>query len=491
MHTVDEGAGSGFRRFLKEPARPRSISSRPDAYWFAVATVCIGAFMGQLDASIVTLAFKTMGEHFHVNAREVQWVGLTYLLVLVVALPMVGRLADMVGRKLLYTYGFTLFIIGSFLCGVAPSLGMLDLFRALQAIGAAMLQANSVAIIAGVMPPDKLGRGIGIQGGAQALGLALGPFVGGLLIALGSWRWIFFVNVPVGIVGTVLGWYLIPRSRNLAGRAHFDLAGAAVLVPTVGSLFLALSLGGQHYSWGSPLILGLLAIAAIGLVTFGLVEQRVVAPVVQMALLRVRRFSMGVASGVLIYLITFGVMFIGPYLLEVTQGLNTARTGLVMLAMPAALGLVAPFAGRLSDRWGARPLTASGMALSGLALAVMAQEHSSLTVVVVCLAFLGAGLGAANAPNNASTIGAAPPQQSGVASGVLNMARGIGTAFGLSIMALVLQSIAGPAKNPHLVAQAFGVAMWVLAVASLATIGLTSLQGGGRLASRQELMHLE
>ena len=490
MHTLDEGAGSIFRRFLQEPARPRSISSRPDAYWFAVATVCIGAFMGQLDASIVTLAFKTMGDHFDVSASAVQWVGLTYLLVLVVALPMVGRLADMVGRKLLYTYGFTLFIIGSFLCGVAPSLVALDIFRALQAIGAAMLQANSVAIIAGAMPPDKLGRGIGIQGGAQALGLALGPFAGGLLIALGSWRWIFFVNVPVGIVGTVLGWYLIPRSRNLAARAHFDLTGAGVLVPTVASLFLALSLG-DKFGWGSPIILGLLAVAAVGFVAFGLVERRVVAPVVQMTLLRVRRFSMGVASGVLIYLVTFGVMFIGPYLLQVTFAMNTARTGLVMLAMPAALGLVAPFSGRLSDLWGARPLTAGGMALSGVALAVMAGAHGNLSLLVASLAVLGAGLGAANSPNNASTIGAAPPQQSGVASGVLNMARGIGTALGLSIMALVLQSLAGPAKNPQLVAHAFGLGMWVLAAGCLVTIGLTSLQGGGRLASRQELMHLE
>lgn len=490
MHTVDERAGSVFRRLLQEPARPRSISSRPDAYWFAVATVCIGAFMGQLDASIVTLAFRPMKEHFGVSLGAIQWVGLTYLLVLVVALPMVGRLADMVGRKLLYTYGFTLFIIGSFLCGVAPSLGALDLFRALQALGAAMLQANSVAIIAGAMPPHKLGQGIGIQGGAQALGLALGPVAGGVLIALGGWRWIFFVNVPAGIIGTILGWYLIPRSRNLAGRAQFDLPGAATLAPAIASLFLALSLG-DTYGWGSPLILGLLGIAVVGLMAFGFVERRSAAPMVQMALLRVRRFTLGVGSGVLIYLITFSVMFVAPFLLEVTLHLDSARAGLVLLAMPAALGLVAPFAGRLSDRWGARPLTSTGMGLAALSVLLLAWVHGSVAVLAIGLAFLGAGLGAANAPNNASTIGAAPPQHSGVASGVLNMGRGIGTALGLSVTALVLQSVAGAAKDPTLVAKGFQISMWVLAVAALVTIGLTALQGEGRLASREELLHVE
>ncbi|MGE5288456.1 MAG: MFS transporter, partial [Micromonosporaceae bacterium] len=158
-----------------------------------VATVCIGAFMGQLDASIVTLAFPTLRHDFAAPLADVQWVGQAYLLVLIGLLPVVGRYADMLGRKLLYTYGFVIFIVGSALCGLAPSLGALIGFRVLQGGGAAMLQANSVAIIAGAVPRDRLGRAIGVQGAAQALGLALGPAVGGLLISMGGWRLIFFV----------------------------------------------------------------------------------------------------------------------------------------------------------------------------------------------------------------------------------------------------------------------------------------------------------
>jgi len=184
-------------RLLVEPRRPQAIRERPDAHWFAVAAVCVGAFMGQLDASIVTVALPTLQRTFDVSVGAVTWVGLSYLLVLVATVTAVGRFADMWGRKLLYVYGFVIFTFASVLCGLAPGLGALCSFRALQAVGAAMLQANSLAIIVLVVPGRALGRAIGLQGAAQALGLALGPSVGGLLLAAGGWRLIFFVNPSI------------------------------------------------------------------------------------------------------------------------------------------------------------------------------------------------------------------------------------------------------------------------------------------------------
>lgn len=201
---------TGWHRLLVEPKRPERIRNRPGAFWLTVAAVCVGAFMGQLDASIVTVALPTLQRTFHVGVGEVTWVGLSYLLVLVATVVAVGRLADMWGRKLLYVYGFGVFIIGSALCGMAPSLGWLIGFRALQAVGAALLQANSVAIIVLAVPTPSLGKAIGIQGAAQAIGLALGPTVGGLLLATGGWRLIFFVNVPFGLLGMIAGVLLIP-----------------------------------------------------------------------------------------------------------------------------------------------------------------------------------------------------------------------------------------------------------------------------------------
>ena len=225
---------------------------KENAYWLAVGAVCVGAFMGQLDASIVTVALPTLQRTFDASVGAVTWVGLSYLLVLVATVAAVGRFADMWGRKLLYVYGFGIFIVGSALCGLAPSLGALIGFRALQAVGAALLQANSVAIIVLAVPKGSLGKAIGIQGAAQAVGLALGPTVGGFLLAAGGWRLIFYVNVPFGLVGMIAGILLVPRSRHLQARVSFDWAGLALFFPAVVALLSAVSFGtrwvGRHRS---------------------------------------------------------------------------------------------------------------------------------------------------------------------------------------------------------------------------------------------------
>ncbi|MGH9063486.1 MAG: DHA2 family efflux MFS transporter permease subunit [Acidimicrobiales bacterium] len=478
---MDEPEGweprAGWRRLLVEPARPDSVRRRPDAHWFAVGTVCVGAFMGQLDASIVTQAFPTLEHDFHASLGGVTWVGLAYLLTLVALVTAVGRFADMIGRKLLYTYGFIVFIVGSGLCGLAPTLLSLDGFRVLQAVGAAMLQANSVAIIYLAMPPDKLGRGIGIQGAAQALGLALGPTVGGLLIALGGWRLIFLVNVPVGIVGTTLGWFLIPRSRHLQGRAAFDWTGFACFVPAVVCLLAAVSFGDQA-GWGSPLIIGMLVASAVLGTAFVARERRARAPMLDLSLFRRVPFSAGVASGLLSYLVLFGVLFVVPFFLERGLGLGPGRAGLELTVMPVALGITAPLAGRLADRVGARPLTVGGMLLSAAAFVALALFHGDLGAFLVELAVLGAGLGMFTPPNNAAIMGAAPREQSGVASGVLNMTRGMGTAMGLAFTSLVFGLIVGGERSrASLVTSGFVASALFLAVVALGAMVLAGLRG--------------
>jgi MFS family permease len=196
------------------------VRESPHAHWYVVGAVCIGAFMGQLDASIVRLALPGIGRDFHASGGAVEWVALAYLLVLVATVAAVGRIADAVGRKLLYVYGFGVFTAGSVLCSLAPPLPVLIAARVLQAIGAAMLQANSVAPIAEAMPASLLGRGIGVQGGAQALGLALGPAVGGLLLAIGGWRLILLVNLPAGAIGLALGWFCCRAAARAASSGR-------------------------------------------------------------------------------------------------------------------------------------------------------------------------------------------------------------------------------------------------------------------------------
>ena len=272
-------------RLLVEPRRPQVIREQPNAAWFAVAAVCVGAFMGQLDASIVTVALPTLQRTFDASVGAVTWVGLSYLLVLVATVTAVGRFADMWGHKLLYVYGFLIFTLASALCGLAPTLGALCGFRALQAVGAAMLQANSLAIIVLVVPGRALGKAIGLQGAAQALGLAMGPSVGGLLLAAGGWRLIFFVNIPFGLLGALAAVLLVPRSRDLLARVRFDWSGLAIFFPAVVALLSAISFGAE-VGWGSVLIVGLFVVAGVLGVLFIRHERRDKDPMLDLGLFR-------------------------------------------------------------------------------------------------------------------------------------------------------------------------------------------------------------
>ena len=203
---------------LREPARPAVIREHPLAPWFAVTAVCFGAFMGQLDASVVTVAFPALQRQFGAGLASVQWVSLAYLLVLTALLVPAGRWSDRVGRKLMYLYGFFVFACSSAACGLAPSLGALVALRVVQAAGAALLQANSVALVVTSVPARTRRAALGVQAAAQAVGLASGPVIGGLLVAAAGWRWVFFLNVPVGVLAVAAGVYLLPRTRGLAGR---------------------------------------------------------------------------------------------------------------------------------------------------------------------------------------------------------------------------------------------------------------------------------
>src|SRR5579862_5567915 len=250
-----------YRSILREPPRPAAVRESHRAPWLAVAVVCFGAFMGQLDASIVTITFPAMEHDFGVPVAAVQWVSLVYLLGLVALLAPAGRLGDAVGRKLVYTYGFAVFTVASAACGLAPSLGALVLLRLIQAIGAAMLQANSVALVTTSAPKARMRFALGVQAGAQAAGLALGPTLGGLLTATAGWRAVYWVNVPVGIAAVVAGRYLLPRTRQFSRPGRFDGPGTALLVTWTAALLLALSAAS---GLGLPAWLaGLLAVLAL------------------------------------------------------------------------------------------------------------------------------------------------------------------------------------------------------------------------------------
>jgi EmrB/QacA subfamily drug resistance transporter len=475
MSLVDEPRPYGWYRLIVEPRRPPAIRRMPRSYVLAVAAVCIGAFMGQLDASIVTLALPALERSFHSGVAAVSWVGLSYLLVLVATVAAVGRFADMVGRKLLYIYGFAIFIGSSALCATAPNLISLDCFRALQAVGAAMLQANSVAIIALAVPADRLGRSLGVQGAAQALGLALGPSVGGLLLAAGGWRLLFLVNIPIGLVGMVAALLFIPRSRHLQTRVGFDWVGFALFFPAVVALVFAISQG-NNQGWTSPLIASIMTIAVVLGAAFLVWERRCAMPMVDVSLFRRVSFTTGMSSSVLAFLVLFGVLVMVPFYLERARGYGAVRTGIELMVMPVALGVVAPLSGRIADRYGVRLPTTVGMAVAAAGLGALGWLRPSTAGFLGLLVVVGAGLGLFISPNNAGIMTSVPPGQSGLASGLLNMGRGLGTALGLAVTTAVFSALGGDGGVPSVVRSAFSATILVLALAA-AVASVTSAIG--------------
>jgi EmrB/QacA subfamily drug resistance transporter len=440
----------------REPP-PAPVIARSRHYmWFVVGTVCIGAFMGQLDASIAQLVLPTLERFFHARLSLVSWVALAYLLALAGTLPIFGRLADMFGRKLLYTGGFVVFIAGSALAGFAPTLIFLIGARVFQAIGAGLLQANSVAIVTAAAGPARRGRAIGVQGAAQAIGLSTGPALGGLLIQSLGWRWVFWINVPAGLCGAILGWFVLPQTRGLRRERDFDWWGAVLLLPALTALLLALSEGRR---WGatSLLLISLVVGGLLLLAGFVARECRSASALVDLTLFRARAFVTGNLAGLLSYCILFGIFFLMPFALERGRGASPLAAGLLLTVIPVALGVMAPLSGALSDRVGARPLTVAGMLLAAGALVGLALDalHVALLPLLLALAAFGVGQGLFTPPNNSAIMGAAPSERLGVAGGVLNLTRSLGTSLGVAVASAVLSwRLAVRAGAPQSTAQA-------------------------------------
>lgn len=418
-----------------EAPRPTSIRQHRNAGWFAVATVCFGAFMGQLDASIVTLTFPALQREFAAPLAAVEWVSLTYLLALVGLLAAAGRLADAAGRKLMYLYGFAVFTAASVACGLAPGLGWLLGFRVVQAVGAAMLQANSVALVVTSVAPEKRRAALGVQAAAQALGLAMGPALGGILVNTVGWRWVFLVNLPVGILGIVAGRFLLPRTQDRTPVGRFDGAGLVLLA--VASSTLLLTLSGVS-GLGLPAnVVVLLAVAAVAATwAFGKREQRAANPLVSLAVLRPAPVSFGLIGALCGYLVLFGPLTLFPQVLGTTDSV-----GLILTCLPAGFALAALTAERvLPRRIGPRGRAMLGAAAAAVACAALAFQPKPAVLIGALLFLLGLGLGVFIPANNSSIMDAVPERMSAMGGGLVSMARGLGTAFGVAVVTLFLHA---------------------------------------------------
>jgi EmrB/QacA subfamily drug resistance transporter len=408
--------------------------------WYVMAAVGISILLSAIDTSIVNVALPTLVEDFRAAFPTVQWVVLAYLLALSTLMLGFGRLGDMVGKKQIFTGGFLVFVVGSFLCGLAPSVYWLIAFRVLQAVGAAMLLALGAAILTEAFPPAERGRALGIVGSIISVGIVLGPTLGGLIIGALSWHWIFMVNVPLGLVGIVVAVRTIPSVRPKGGQ-RFDYLGAATIFAGLLSLLLALTVGQTEGFTATPVLL-LFAGAAAGLAAFVAVEARVDQPMVSLDLFRHRLLSVNLVTAVIVFFCLGGAVLLLPFYLQGVLGLDVRLVGLLLALVPIALGLISPLSGALSDRFGTSPISLAGLLVLVVGYAAAATLDASTSPLGYSLRMLplAVGMGLFQSPNNSAVMGAAPPDRLGVVSGLLSLARTVGQIVGIAVLGAVWTS---------------------------------------------------
>ena len=419
---------------------------KPEYKWLALAVTTVGSMMVAIDSTIVILALPNMLQDLHSNLVRMTWVLMAYILVSTVLLLTFGRMADMFGRVRMYNLGFIVFTLGSVLCGLAQSDTMLIAFRIVQGAGGAMLSANAMAIITEVFPAEQRGQAMGINAITWGGGSVLGPVLGGFILAGASWRWIFLVNLPIGIVGTLAAYLLLHDIAPNPRDERFDLAGAGLFCVGLICLLLGIT-GGIGSGWLSPSILTFFAIAVVALVAFVAVERRIASPMLDLRLFDNHRYAFSVAAAALQSLAIFAVNFLLIFYLQGVRGYDPLTSAFLILPMPLITSVVGPLSGRWADRIGGTIPATLGLAVQGVALIVLAllTPTTPYPLLALALALMGVGGGLFWSANTSTTMGAAPRNRLGVASATLNTLRNVGMVFSFAVALAVAAASMPPA----------------------------------------------
>ena len=414
-----------------------SARRKIDYKWIALSVTTIGALMASIDGTIVTLALPDMMVKLHAGLVEMVWVIMAYILMSTVCLLTFGRIADMFGRVRMYNLGFIIFTVGSALCGISQSATQLIIFRVVQGAGAAFMMVNSPAIIAEVFPPHQRGRALGINGITWALGGIAGPLLGGLILAAANWRWIFFINVPIGILGTVWGFLALKEKSARSRTESFDLIGAGMFSLGLIAILFALTLGIQM-SWTSLPILSLFALFVLMLAVFLRRERRVANPVLDLGLFRNRVYSFSVVSALLQSLAMFAVNFLIVFYFQGVRGYSPLTAALFLIPLSVMSAVTGPLSGLLADRIGARIPATAGLLLQAAALiwfVLRLTPTSSYGSIAFGLVLVGLGGGLFFSPNTSAAMNGAPRHRLGIASATLATLRqtGMVTSFALAL----------------------------------------------------------
>jgi EmrB/QacA subfamily drug resistance transporter len=432
--------------------------------WFTLAAVAFGLFMIMLDNTVVNVALPSIQRDLGIGLSELQWIVTGYALTFAALMLTGGKLADLLGRRLVFVTGLALFTASSLACGLAESGDVLIGARVAQGVGAALMNPATLSIIAATFPPHQRGMAIGIWAGVSALALAIGPLVGGLLTQHVDWSWIFFVNVPVGILAIAASFLFIRESRDESEEQRLDLPGLV----TSGVGLFALTYGlieANAYGWTSARILGAFTVAAVGLIAFVFLERHQRLPMLDLTLFRSGTFTGANLVVLLVALAMFGVFFFVSLYMQGILGYSAVQAGAAFLPMTLLVIVIAPIAGRTSDRVGSRWLLAAGMTLVSAHLLYFSRLGIDATYFDLLPGLLIGGLGMAltMTPSAAAAVRSVPVDKSGVGSAVLNAFRQVGGSLGIAVMGAIMAHQIGGRPGPQAFMDGFSTA---LAVAS-------------------------
>ena len=424
--------------------------------WWTLAAVAFGLFMIMLDNTVVNVALPAIEKDLDISISQLEWIVTAYALVFAALLITGGKLADLLGRRRIFVVGLAVFTLSSLACGLAPNAGFLIGARAVQGIGAALMNPATLSIITATFPPKQRGQAIGIWAGVSALALAIGPLAGGLIVDNIGWNWIFFVNVPVGALGIVVSQFFIDESRDTSHEQSIDLPG---LLTSGGGLF-ALSyalIEGNQRGWGSGEILGLFAAALVLLVAFVVLESRQRLPMLDLSLFRIGSFVGANIVALLVSLGMGGVFFFVSLYVQNILGYSPTKAGAIFLPMTVLIILIAPVAGKASDRVGGRWLMGAGMSILGVSLLLYQRVglHSDFWTLLPAMVLGGIGMAMTMSPMTSTAMASVPVDKAGVGSGVLNSFRQVGGSLGIAVMGAILASYLNARPGTELAKQQY------------------------------------
>lgn len=406
--------------------------------WSVLIIVVLSTFMSTLDSSIVNVALPRMADSLGVTTASIQFVATSYLIVISGTVLIFGKLGDMFGKTTMFTLGVIVFTIGSLLCGLSHSYWFLIMARAIQAIGAAGTMANNQGIVTEVFPAQERGKALGLLGTAVALGSLVGPGLGGMIVGVLSWEYIFTINVPIGILAVIGAFCLLPKTKTKA-KGRMDLCGALLFIVTIVSLFGALS-EGLNLGFGHPLILTGFFLAAICFVIFLAVEKKRKDPMIQLDIFKNGLFSLSIFCGFISFVAMFCNNIILPFYLQDVMEFSPQKAGLIMMAYPLILMVVAPVSGHLSDKIGSEILTFIGLVFTSVGLFSMSflNENSAVITMVSLIGIMSVGMGLFQSPNNSLIMSTVSRDKLGVAGSINALVRNVGMVCGIALATTLL-----------------------------------------------------